>query len=46
MVPVRSSDPIAAIGAYWATRHGATEHELGILKVLADRSARVLSRNS
>lgn len=44
MVPVRDADPIAAIGAYWARRHEATEHEVGILKVLADASALALSR--
>jgi len=43
---VRTSDPIAAIGAYWATHHEATDDELNILTVLADTSARVLSRNS
>ena len=44
MVPVRSIDPIAAIGAYWASHHEATEQELRVLQVLADTSALVLSR--
>jgi GAF domain-containing protein len=45
MVPVRDPDPIAAIGAYWADSHVATEEELSILKVLADASARALDRS-
>ena len=45
MVPVRETDPIAAIGAYWATGHLASEHELRILEVLADASALALSRS-
>ena len=44
MVPVRDPDPVAAIGAYWAEPHHATEHELRILKVLADASALALNR--
>lgn len=44
MVPVRDPDPIAAIGAYWATTHEATDKELRILKVLADSSALALGR--
>ena len=28
VVPVRKDDPIAAIGAYWATHHAATEAEI------------------
>lgn len=39
MVPVRSQDPIAAIGAYWATEHRATPRELQHLQVLADTTA-------
>jgi signal transduction histidine kinase len=39
MVPVRRDDPIAAIGAYWATRHRPTERELGILEALANTVA-------
>ena len=46
MVPVHDPDPIAAIGAYWATPHMPTERELSILKVLADASARALGRSS
>ncbi len=46
MVPVRDPDPVAAIGAYWAEPHEATDHELRILKVLADASALALARAS
>jgi GAF domain-containing protein len=45
MVPVRDGDPVAAIGAYWAEPHTATEDELTVLRVLADASALALSRN-
>lgn len=44
MVPVRDADPIAAIGAYWASPHAATDAELRVLKVLADASALALGR--
>jgi len=46
MVPVYDPDPIAAIGAYWASHHVPTERELSILKVLADASARALGHSS
>lgn len=36
MVPIRKTDPLGAIGAYWATRHRATKDELAILQALAD----------
>lgn len=39
MVPVRSRDPIAAIGAYWAQPHRATPRELALLQALADTTA-------
>jgi GAF domain-containing protein len=44
MVPVRDLDPFAAIGAYWATRHRASEGEMRYLEVLADASAVALAR--
>lgn len=44
MVPVRNADPIAAIGAYWAKEHRATDAELQVLTVLADTAALVMSR--
>ena len=36
MVPVRTSDPIAAIGNYWAKPHQATAAEIQTLQTLAD----------
>lgn len=39
VVPVRKDDPIAAIGAYWATHHEATEAEIDVLQSLADAAA-------
>jgi two-component system CheB/CheR fusion protein len=35
MVPVRSDDPVAAIGAYWADEHDATDGERSTLEALA-----------
>jgi GAF domain-containing protein len=45
MVPVSDPDPVAAIGAYWAEPHIASEDEIRVLRVLADASALALSRN-
>jgi two-component system CheB/CheR fusion protein len=42
MVPVRREDPIAAIGAYWASHHVATPVEIGVLQNLADAAALAL----
>ncbi|HEY6126270.1 MAG TPA: GAF domain-containing sensor histidine kinase [Steroidobacteraceae bacterium] len=42
MVPVRREDPVAAIGAYWATYHHATPAEIGVLQSLADAAALAL----
>ncbi len=39
MVPVRSADPIAAIGAYWAEQRRATDAERALLQTLADTAA-------
>jgi GAF domain-containing protein len=44
MVPVKQTESCAAIGAYWAVSHRATEHELRILEVLAEASARTMAR--
>jgi signal transduction histidine kinase len=43
MVPVRSPNPIAAIGAYWASRHEATPRELDLMTALADHTALALT---
>ncbi len=39
MVPVRSIDPIAAIGNYWAHKHIPSEEEVSLLQSLADITA-------
>ncbi len=42
MVPVRESDPLGAIGAYWASNHRTSETELRILQSIAEASALAL----
>jgi two-component system CheB/CheR fusion protein len=39
MVPIRTLDPVGAIGNYWATQHGPTEEEIELLQALADSTA-------
>ena len=39
MVPVRVQDPLAAIGAYWATHHQPDEDEIALLESLARATA-------
>jgi signal transduction histidine kinase/CheY-like chemotaxis protein len=39
MTPIRSEDPIGAIGAYWASHHRATPEELEVLQWLGDSAA-------
>lgn len=39
MVPIRSIDPIGAIGIYWSDRHRATQHELRLVQALADATS-------
>ncbi len=39
MVPIRTIDPIGAIGNYWATRHCPTPEQIKVLQVLADTTA-------
>jgi putative nucleotidyltransferase with HDIG domain len=39
MVPIRTLDPIGAIGNYWAARHQPSESELELLQALADSTA-------
>jgi signal transduction histidine kinase len=39
MTPIRSEAPIGAIGAYWASRHEATDGELEVLQALGDSAA-------
>ncbi len=42
MVPVRAPEAIAAIGAYWADHHEASEEQLGAMMLLADNIALAL----
>lgn len=39
MVPIRTSNPIGAIGNYWSTFHTPTAEELNLLQTLADAAA-------
>ena len=39
MVPIRTLDPIGAIGNYWAQRHRPTPEEVELLQALADSTA-------
>jgi diguanylate cyclase (GGDEF)-like protein len=39
MVPIRSHDPIGAIGNYWATPHPPSENEVQLLQALADSTS-------
>lgn len=39
MVPIRTLDPIGAIGNYWATSHRPTPEEVRLLQALADTTA-------
>jgi K+-sensing histidine kinase KdpD len=39
MVPIRTIEPIGAIGNYWARHHSPTEQELKLLQSLADITA-------
>jgi GAF domain-containing protein len=45
MVPVRKSDPIAAIGAYWKTTCAPTEAHVQIVELLAEAAAIGLASN-
>ncbi|MEJ1965867.1 MAG: ATP-binding protein [Gammaproteobacteria bacterium] len=39
MMPIRTVEPIGAIGAYWASRHKATPEEVNLLQALADSTS-------
>lgn len=39
MVPIRTSDPLGAIGIYWQQRRQPTEEEVFLLQALADSTA-------
>ncbi|MGE7371390.1 sensor histidine kinase [Neorhizobium sp. NPDC001467] len=42
MTPVRRNDPIAAIGAYWASTYRPSDDEIELLESLADAAATAL----
>jgi light-regulated signal transduction histidine kinase (bacteriophytochrome) len=42
MVPIRISDPIGAIGAYWSTKYTPSETDIQLLQTLADATARAV----
>ncbi|WP_411289578.1 GGDEF domain-containing protein [Mycobacterium adipatum] len=39
MVPIRTLDPVGAIGNYWADEHMPTEREVSLLQALADATS-------
>ncbi len=39
MVPIRTMQPLGAIGIYWADHHRASEQEIGAARALADSTA-------
>ncbi|MBN9121699.1 MAG: protein kinase [Planctomycetes bacterium] len=39
MVPIRTIDPLGAIGTFWATRRKPTDEEVRLLQALADTTA-------
>lgn len=39
MVPIRTADPVGAIGTYWATHHVVTEDEIELLSTLANSTS-------
>jgi serine/threonine protein kinase len=39
MVPIRTLDPVGAIGNYWAEYHQPTDEEVALLQALADSTA-------
>lgn len=45
MTPIRSSDPVAAIGAYWSNHHDATPEQLRTLQALGDSAAMALENS-
>jgi diguanylate cyclase (GGDEF)-like protein len=43
IVPIRTADPLGAIGVYWARRHRATDEEMRLAQALADSTAVALA---
>lgn len=46
MVPIRSREPIGAIGNYWADNHATSSEELSLLQALADATSLALEHIS
>jgi len=44
VVPIRSCDPLGAIGIYWAEPHRASHEEVAVVRALAGSSAGALER--
>lgn len=44
MVPIDREEPVGACGAYWASRHAASQDELADLHAIADAAAVALRR--
>ena len=44
-VPIRTHDPLGAIGVYWADEHAATSEEIAVVRALAGSAAVVLERS-
>ncbi len=44
MVPIRSGDPIGAIGFYWARHHEAGDRELRLFTILANAASLAMER--
>jgi diguanylate cyclase (GGDEF)-like protein len=44
VVPIRSNDPLGAIGLYWAEPHRASHEEVAVVRALAGSSAGALER--
>lgn len=45
MTPIRSADPVGAIGAYWATQYQATPEQLSTLQALGDSASMALENS-
>jgi two-component system CheB/CheR fusion protein len=46
MAPIRGSQPVGALGAYWAKTGAPTEEKLGILQGLADAVGAALAKRA
>ncbi len=46
MVPIRASDPIGAIGVYWARSHTPSPADVSLLKALAEATSVAIAADS